>query len=105
LRIEVYGSDGSIYVDATKGTGVEMFTVAPEEKVGPIVEKAEAKRGWMYPTWNEVVNYGFHSELCHFVKSIQTSEYPTERFEDGLVVNRVLDAAYRSVSSRKWEAV
>jgi hypothetical protein len=42
-----------------------MFTVASEKKVGEIVEKAETKKGWMYPTWNEVEAYGFPNELGH----------------------------------------
>jgi predicted dehydrogenase len=105
LRIEIYGSDGAIYVDATKGTGIQMFTVGAEENAGAIVEKSETKKGWMFPTWDEVVAYGFQSELRHFVTSIVKSEYPRERFEDGLVVNRVIDAGYRSVHSKKWEPV
>jgi len=47
-----------------------MFTVASEKKVGEIVEKAETKKGWMYPTWNEVEAYGFPNELGHFVSCI-----------------------------------
>ena len=30
---------------------------------------------------------------------------PRETFEDGLVVNSVIDAAYRSMASGRWEAV
>jgi len=105
LRIEVYGSEGAIYIDATKGTGIQMFTVASEEKVGAIVEKSETKKGWIYPTWDEVVTYGFQSELRHFVSSILRGEYPRERFEDGLIVNQVADSAYRSVKSKRWESV
>jgi predicted dehydrogenase len=105
LRIEIYGSEGAIYIDATKGTGVQMFTVASEEKVGAIVEKSETKKGWMFPTWDEVVTYGFQSELRHFVSSILQGESPRETFEDGLMINKVVDAAYRSMKSKRWESV
>jgi predicted dehydrogenase len=105
LRIETYGSDGAIFLDATKGTGLQMFTVASEKKVGEIVEKAETKKGWMFPTWNEVEAYGFPNELEHFVSCIGEGKQPRETFEDGLLVNRTVDAAYRSVKSRKWESI
>ncbi len=105
LRIEMYGNDGSIFLDATKGTGLQMFTVASEEKVGEIVEKAEMKKGWMFPTWNEIEAYGFHGELLHFISSVLDGKEPRETFEDGLLVNKVADAAYRSVKSRRWEDV
>jgi len=105
LRIEMYGSEGSISIDATKGTGLQMFTVASEEKIGEIVEKSETKKGWMFPTWNEVEAYGFLDELRHFVSCISQGRQPRETFNDGLLVNRVMDAAYRSVRSRRWEDV
>ena len=105
LRIEMYGSEGAIFLDATKGTGLQMFTVASEEKIGDIVEKAETKKGWMFPTWNEVEAYGFPNELRHFVSCILERKQPRETFEDGLLVNKIMDAAYRSVRSRKWENV
>jgi predicted dehydrogenase len=105
LRIEMYGSEGAVFIDATKGTGLQMFTVAPEDKVGDIVEKAETKKGWMFPTWNEVEAYGFNSELRHFVHSVLEGKQPRETFEDGLLVNKVADAAYRSVKSLRWEDI
>jgi len=58
LRFEIYGSDGAIFIDTTRETGIRVFTVAPEEKVGYVVEKAEAKKGWMYPIWGEHEQYG-----------------------------------------------
>jgi predicted dehydrogenase len=105
LRIEMYGTDGAIFIDATKGTGLQMFTVAPQDKIGDIVEKAETKKGWMFPTWNEVEAYGFRNELQHFVHSVLEGKQPRETFEDGLLVNKVVEAAYRSVKSRRWEDV
>lgn len=105
LRIEMYGSEGAIFLDATKGTGLQMFTVAPEEKVGEIVEKAETKKGWMFPTWNEVEAYGFPNELRHFIGCILEGKQPRETFEDGLLVNKIVDAAYRSAKSAKWEDI
>jgi predicted dehydrogenase len=63
------------------------------------------KKGWMYPTWNEVEAYGFPNELGHFVSCIQEGKQPRETFEDGLLVNKIVEAAYNSANSRRWENV
>ncbi|MDH5687469.1 MAG: Gfo/Idh/MocA family oxidoreductase [Candidatus Bathyarchaeota archaeon] len=105
LRFEIYGSDGAIFIDNTRETGIKVFTVAPEDKVGYIVEKAEAKKGWMYPIWREHELYGYLSELQHFVSSIQKDEKPRETFKDGYGVNCILDSCYKSIRTRKWEPI
>jgi predicted dehydrogenase len=103
LRFEVYGSDGMIQVDITRETGVKMFTTAPEQKVGYIVEKAEVPRGWLYPIWNEFQLYGYLGELQHFIESFSQGKLPRENFNDGFEVNKIIDAAYRSAQTAKWE--
>jgi len=105
LRYEVYGSDGAFFVDITRETGIRLFTIAPEEKVGYVVEKAEAKKGWMYPIYREHEVYGYLSELQHFISSILKGEMPTETFKDGYNVNLILDACYKSIRSGKWEHI
>ena len=105
LRFEIYGSDGAIFIDTTRETGIKVFTVAPEEKVGYVVEKAEAKKGWMYPIWREHELYGYLFELQHFISCIGRGEEPRETFQDGYIVNCMLDACYRSIKTRKWEAI
>jgi len=105
LRFEVYGSDGAIFIDPTRETGIRVFTVAPEERVGYVVEKAEAKKGWMYPIWREHEVYGYLAELKHFVTCIQKGEKPRETYKDGYIVNCILDSCYESVKSGKWEPV
>lgn len=105
LRFEIYGSDGAIFIDTTRETGIKVFTVAREEKVGYIVEKAEAERGWMYLIWREHELYGYLSELRHFILSIQRGEKPRETFKDVYIVNCILDACYKSMNSGKWEPI
>jgi len=105
LRFEIYGSDGAIFIDTTRETGIRMFTVAPEDKVGYVVEKAEAKKGWMHPIWREHELYGYLFELQHFISSIQRGEQPRETFNEGYLVNCILDACYKSINSGRWEAI
>ena len=38
-------------------------------------------------------------------KSFEEGRQPLETIYDGYVVNAVMDAAYRSAASKKWEAV
>ena len=92
-------------MDPTRETGIKVFTVAPEEKVGYVVEKAEAKKGWMFPMWREHEMYGYLAELKHFAARIQKGEKPRETYRDGYTVNCILDACYRSVKSGKWEHI
>ncbi|MCI4439513.1 Gfo/Idh/MocA family oxidoreductase [archaeon] len=105
IRFEIYGTEGAIFIDLTRETGIKMFTVAPEEKVGYVVEKAEAKKGWLFPIWREHEIYGYLSELSHFVNSFINGKMPVENLEDGYVVNAIIDAGYKSIKSGKWEPV
>jgi len=105
LRYEVYGSEGAAFIDVTRETGIRVFTVAPEERVGYVVEKAEVARGWMYPIWREHELYGYLHELQHFVKSFSEGAMPRENYRDGYIVNRILDAAYKSMRSGRWERI
>ncbi|MDH4221541.1 MAG: Gfo/Idh/MocA family oxidoreductase [Candidatus Bathyarchaeota archaeon] len=105
LRFEIYGSDGSIFIDPTRETGVKVFTIAPEQKVGYIVEKAEAKRGWLYPVWREHEVYGYLFELQHFVTCLLNGEMPKETFIDGYIVNCIIDACYRSMKCGEWKHI
>jgi predicted dehydrogenase len=105
LRFEVYGSDGSAFIDVTRETGARVFTVAPEDKVGYIVEKAETKKGWFYPISLEHEMYGYLSEFKHFLDCLKTDQKPIEKFEDGLLVNKIVAAGYESAKNRRWETI
>jgi predicted dehydrogenase len=105
LRYEVFGSEGALFIDVTRETGIRAFSVAPEEKVGYIVEKAEVDKGWLNPTWREFELFGYLDELKDFISSFKRDELPNENFNDGLEVNRILDAAYMSAATGSWEPV
>jgi predicted dehydrogenase len=105
IRLEIYGSEGTIFVDPARQTGVRVFTVAPEDKVGYIAEKAEAKKGWIYPTCREHETFGYLFELQHFLSCIIKSKKPISTFEDGYTVNCVIDSCYKSTRSKEWESV
>ncbi|MGA2664773.1 MAG: Gfo/Idh/MocA family oxidoreductase [Nitrososphaerales archaeon] len=102
VRLEVFGSEGSVFVDTTRETGIRVFTTGSGGKAGYIVEKADAQSGWVYPAWSEHINNGYLSELKHFVDSIARGRQPSETFEDGRLVNAIMEAAYRSAREGRW---
>jgi predicted dehydrogenase len=106
IRLEIFGTEGSIFVDITRETGMRVFSARSEEKAGYVVEKADAKTGWMYPVPLEPFAYGFYDELSYFLQCIRTGTRPSEAFEDGLVVNKIMDKAYQSSKNlAKWETL
>jgi predicted dehydrogenase len=102
LRNEIYGTDGAIFTDVTRGTPMTAFTSRP---AGYIVEKAESDVGWVFPCVDEARIYGYQEEMRHFVECVKTGQMPRETYEDGCAVNAILDAGYQSMKSRRWERV
>lgn len=100
-RIEVYGSRGRIVHDSTT-TPLRAFI---EEPAGYIAEKVDAQTGWVFPLPDETRAFGYDEQMRHMVESFRAGVQPREDFHDGLAVNAVLDAAYRSMRSGRWEPV
>jgi predicted dehydrogenase len=102
LRNEVHGSEGSIFTDVTRGTPLATFTRKP---AGYVIEKADIDFGWTRPLPEEAFTYGYQAEMRHFVECVRDGSEPRETYDDGYVVNCVLDAAYESMRARKWVRV
>lgn len=103
LRNEVYGTEGTIFTDITRETPLKVFSRPGAS--GYVVEKAESETGWLFPPIDEAWTYGYREEMRHFVECAATGETPRETFEDGYIVNCVLDAGYKSMKSGHWERV
>jgi predicted dehydrogenase len=101
VRLEIYGSEGVIFIDVTRETGIKLFT-AVEGRSGYIVEKADVAKGWLFPTWREHETYGYMYELEHFLECVAKGHSPRESFTDGYAVNRIMDAAYEASQQKKW---
>lgn len=102
LRNEIHGSEGSIFTDVTRGTPITGFSMQP---AGYVIEKAELDVGWTRPLPEEAFAYGYQAEMRHFVECVRDGKQPRETYEDGYVVNCVLDAGYESIRSRRWVPV
>jgi predicted dehydrogenase len=103
LRDEVSGTEGSIWLNHWLRTGFEMFTASG--RGGYVAEKAESEKGWLFPVGDEVVSLGYEDMFIDMLNSHEKNSQPMESFYDGYVVNAIIDAAYRSMESKRWEPV
>ena len=92
-RIEVFGSEGVTYANLHMGNALPTFS---ENGYGYAVEKAPTTKGWTYPVFEELWNYGTPQELVHFARCARGKETPEATGEDGLVVLQALYAGYAS---------
>jgi predicted dehydrogenase len=100
-RFEVSGDAGRLIHDM--GTGAIRAFI--ERPAGYLGEKADAETGWVFPVPDEVRVHGHDAMMADVIGAFRAGTRPSETFEDGYVVNCVLDAAYRSMRSGRWEAV
>ncbi len=100
-RIEVYGEGGVTYADLHMGNALPTYS---ETGYGYAVEKAPSTKGWTYPVFDELWNYGFPQEMRHFARCVRGKEEPQATGEDGRLVQEVLYAGYQSAGTgRKVE--
>lgn len=109
LRDEVSGTEGTIWLNHWLRTGFEMFTAAGQSSY--VAEKAEGDRGWLFPVGDEAGSLGYVEMFADMLNAADRSGGdggacpPMETFYDGYVVNAIMDAAYASVVSKRWEPV
>ena len=103
LRDEVAGTEGTIWLNHWLRTGLEIYSAGGEADY--VAEKAESSTGWLFPVGDETSALGYVDMFDDVLGSLENGTAPTETFYDGLVVNAIMDAAYRSVTSKKWESI
>jgi len=103
LRDEVSGTEGSIWLNHWLRTGYEVFSAAGSR--GYVAEKAESETGWMFPVGDEAAALGYEAMFTDMLDALEQGRPPAETFYDGYVVNAIMDAAYRSMESKRWEPV
>ncbi len=99
LRNEIHGSEGSIFTDVTRNTPIATFST---KSSGYVIEKADIDFGWTRPLPEEAFAYGYQAEMRHFVECVREGKQPRETYEDGYIVNCILDAGYQSMREHKW---
>jgi hypothetical protein len=103
LRDEVAGTEGTIWLNHWLRTGFDMFTAAGER--GYVAEKAETETGWLFPVGDEKGSLGYVEMFNDMLNALDEGRAPMETFYDGYVVNTIMDAAYHSIESKRWEPI
>jgi predicted dehydrogenase len=103
LRDEVSGTEGTIWLNHWLRTGFEVYSSGGPG--GYVAEKAESETGWMFPVGDEAAALGYEAMFADMLEALETNRTPVETFYDGYVVNAIMDAAYRSMASKRWEPV
>ncbi|MBL7696643.1 MAG: Gfo/Idh/MocA family oxidoreductase [Chitinophagaceae bacterium] len=103
LREEVMGTEGTIWVNNFLRTGFEMFSTG--KGTAYVAEKAESNAGWLFPVGDEVNDLGYNHMFTDMFRSFEEGRQPRETFYDGYFCNVIMDAAYKSAASKKWEPV
>src|SRR5256885_10475971 len=75
-RIEVYGENGVTYANLHMGNALPTYS---ENGYGYAVEKAPSTKGWSYPVFEELWNYGFPQEMTHFARCVRGKQEPQDR--------------------------
>ncbi|HZH96397.1 MAG TPA: Gfo/Idh/MocA family oxidoreductase [Flavisolibacter sp.] len=102
LRDEVMGTEGNIWLNSFLRTGFEMFSTG---KGGYVAEKTEVSTGWLFPVGDEAHELGYPNMFSDMFESMENNRDPQETFYDGYIVNTILDAAFLSAKSGRWEPV
>jgi myo-inositol 2-dehydrogenase / D-chiro-inositol 1-dehydrogenase len=92
-RIEIYGEGGLTIANLQMGNALPTYS---EYGFGYAVEKAPTTKGWSYPVFDELWNYGFPHQMRHFARAIRGLESPRMTGEDGKQVLEIVFAAYAS---------
>lgn len=103
LRDEVMGTEGTIWINNFLRTGFEMFSNVQGDDY--VAEKAETSTGWLFPVGDEVHELGYTNMFTDMFNAFENGSSPQEDFYDGYVVNKVMDAALKSVESKQWEPI
>ena len=104
VTLEVSGSEGMVTYDrSAQSQPIKVFARNQVQRY--FSEKVEHDRGWLFPTVDEYWRYGYYDQIRHFVECIRTGRAPKLGFAEGVVVNRIMDAAYHSAKSRGWQPI
>lgn len=103
LRDEVSGTEGTIFLNHWLRTGLEMFTAKGSGDY--VAEKAEGNTGWLFPVGDEAGALGYVEMFTDMLNALDAGTLPRETFYDGYIVNAIMDAAYESMKTKRWEPV
>ncbi|HEV7624483.1 MAG TPA: Gfo/Idh/MocA family oxidoreductase [Amnibacterium sp.] len=112
LRVELSGSDGALAFDFEDPNVLQFYDARlPQETLGfQRIQATEPVHPWADAWWpvghGLGYEHGFVNEVADLVRDIGEGRQPRPSFDDGLQVQRVLDAIERSAAAGSaWTAV
>ena len=104
VTLEVSGSEGMVTYDrSAQWQSIKLLALIQVQGFFSVM--VEHDRGWLFPTVDEYWRYGYYDQIRHFVECIRTGRAPKLGFAEGVVVNRIMDAAYLSAKSGGWQPI
>lgn len=97
LRDEIHGSHGTVHLEHLQNTGFRTSSWGVGDSSGDAA--------WQFPVPDEMAVSGNAEMFVRMFEAMDAGLPAQETFYDGYVVNEVLDACYRSATSRQWEPV
>ncbi len=99
-KIEIYGTEGNIHIDLTKGSPLSVYSRQGYEYA---IEKADFTHGWTKPAVDEFMSLGYVGEIAHFVACVKdgVQSQAGTRGEDGLNALIATLAIYESAEEKR----
>src|SRR5262245_15234070 len=91
-QLNVFGSEGALYCDLSRGTGMRMFS-----EQGLPADRSSSSWSHQDPDW--LFSNGYPQQMKHFLECAKTGDKPRVSGEDGLVELEISYAAYRSAAT------
>ena len=112
MRIELSGTQGAIAFDFEDMNVLQVYDAAEPARTAGFrrVQVTDPQHPYLEAWWppGHALGYehGFTHQVVDLLRAIAAGENPTPSFDDGLHVQRVLDAVERSsMNDNRWTAI
>jgi predicted dehydrogenase len=113
LRLEIFGSSGSLRIAAEDPDALIVYDARdPDQPLGGArglkrLETIQRFEGQLAPDWTQPMGFvRAHAECQYqFLRSIWENRAPHPDLREGVVIQRIMDAAQRSASESRWTSL
>jgi predicted dehydrogenase len=106
---EINGSKGRVCFNLERMNELELYIEEGKDSGFRTILATDPKHPYVEAWWPPGHILGYEHSFTHTVadllSAVKTQQLPTPNFDDGVIIQRVLDAIERSAGSRRWEQV
>jgi predicted dehydrogenase len=105
VKLEIIGTEGTFSIGACPR--VEIFSTASDTQIlKRLMDVPGVDKGWFF-SGVVMAEYlqAMVSQMQHIVASYLQDKAPRHKLKDGLIVNKIIGAVYKSAESGKWEKI